>query len=414
MRRFERIYDVVEPAEDYRRGGYHPVHLHDIYNQRYSVIGRLTFGQFSTVWLADDQSLQQHVALKILKSDASKDSKELAVFLHLSAVKPDHPGKRHVLELLDYFTHDGPNGTHLCLVLPVMVSDGKGMTITGKPHQVAYIQSISKQLYRFSSYSRHYLQPANIMFSTVKASHSDILLEPPEISPVRWLEGSTADDSAPKYLIAMQRRRGQLDGADVSELLVKVGNLGGVMQGEEFSNKPVTPTALRAPELIHQNAWNAGIDVWALGCLVCSPGPLNTITPCDSRKVFELATNEPLFPLGTFGLSAEQINEEHLGLISQMLNENGQMDEAFVKHLKDRLPPNFGARNIHCLASFLWSMLQQDPQKRMSTAELLSHLFFCWRSLELKNTTGLTLFDLQPEIQSFSIPIGSITANARG
>lgn len=55
MRRFERIHDVVEPVEAYRRGGYHPVHLHDIFNQRYEVIGKLAYGQFSTVWLANDQ-----------------------------------------------------------------------------------------------------------------------------------------------------------------------------------------------------------------------------------------------------------------------------------------------------------------------------------------------------------------------
>lgn len=55
MRRFERIYDVVEPIEEYRCGGYHPVHLSDVFNERYQVIGKLAFGQFSTVWLVKDQ-----------------------------------------------------------------------------------------------------------------------------------------------------------------------------------------------------------------------------------------------------------------------------------------------------------------------------------------------------------------------
>jgi serine/threonine-protein kinase SRPK3 len=54
MRRFERIYDVVEPVEEYRAGGYHPVHLGDIFHQRYHIIGKWAFGQFSTVWLARD------------------------------------------------------------------------------------------------------------------------------------------------------------------------------------------------------------------------------------------------------------------------------------------------------------------------------------------------------------------------
>lgn len=55
MRRFERIYDVVEPVEEYRAGGYHPVHLNDLFQGRYQIVGKLAFGQFSTVWLARDQ-----------------------------------------------------------------------------------------------------------------------------------------------------------------------------------------------------------------------------------------------------------------------------------------------------------------------------------------------------------------------
>ncbi|EDN02332.1 predicted protein [Histoplasma mississippiense (nom. inval.)] len=47
------------------------------------------------------------------------------MLLKLSAPGLDHPGKGHVIELLDYFEHDGPNGTHLCLVLPAMISDGE-------------------------------------------------------------------------------------------------------------------------------------------------------------------------------------------------------------------------------------------------------------------------------------------------
>lgn len=58
----------------------------------------------------------------------------------------DHPGKRHVIELLDHFYHTGPNGTHLCLVFPVMISDGGALTISGNPQEAGYIRAISSQL----------------------------------------------------------------------------------------------------------------------------------------------------------------------------------------------------------------------------------------------------------------------------
>lgn len=84
--------------------------------------------------------------LKILKADPSKDSKELPILLHLSNSSLEHPGKKHVLELLDYFEHNGPNGTHLCLVLPVMISDGEVMTVQENPRQANYVRAISKQI----------------------------------------------------------------------------------------------------------------------------------------------------------------------------------------------------------------------------------------------------------------------------
>ena len=44
----------AESPTGYRPGGYHPVHLGDIYCERYSVINKLGFGIHSTVWLARD------------------------------------------------------------------------------------------------------------------------------------------------------------------------------------------------------------------------------------------------------------------------------------------------------------------------------------------------------------------------
>ena len=45
----------AEPLERYRRGGYHPTHLGDIFKDgRYKVIHKLGWGGYATVWLARD------------------------------------------------------------------------------------------------------------------------------------------------------------------------------------------------------------------------------------------------------------------------------------------------------------------------------------------------------------------------
>ena len=38
----------------YHPGGYHPVHLGDVFNDRYVIVRKLGYGQYSTVWLARD------------------------------------------------------------------------------------------------------------------------------------------------------------------------------------------------------------------------------------------------------------------------------------------------------------------------------------------------------------------------
>ena len=50
------------------------------------------------------------------------------------------------MQLLDHFEHKGPNGVHLCLVFPVMLSDGEVMTVREKLRHPGYVREISKQI----------------------------------------------------------------------------------------------------------------------------------------------------------------------------------------------------------------------------------------------------------------------------
>ena len=52
--RFRSTGISSEWAESYHLGGLHPVHLDDVFNNRYRVIRKLGNGAFATVWLAVD------------------------------------------------------------------------------------------------------------------------------------------------------------------------------------------------------------------------------------------------------------------------------------------------------------------------------------------------------------------------
>ncbi|GAA6012204.1 hypothetical protein JCM10207_002759 [Rhodosporidiobolus poonsookiae] len=111
--------DEEEKLSDYEAGGYHPVRIGDVYgpNDRYEIVRKLGWGHFSTVWV------NKHVALKVVKSATHYTETALDEIKLLQRVvesNPAHPGRRHVVSLLDHFTHRGPNGTHVCMVFEVL------------------------------------------------------------------------------------------------------------------------------------------------------------------------------------------------------------------------------------------------------------------------------------------------------
>lgn len=113
-----------EDSEDYCKGGYHPVHVGETYNNgKYIVVRKLGWGHFSTVWLSRDTSTGKHVALKVVRSAAHYTETaidEIKLLNKVVQANPDHPGRRYVVSLLDSFEHKGPNGVHVCMVFEVL------------------------------------------------------------------------------------------------------------------------------------------------------------------------------------------------------------------------------------------------------------------------------------------------------
>ncbi|KAL2758314.1 hypothetical protein ACRALDRAFT_1030062 [Sodiomyces alcalophilus JCM 7366] len=113
-----------EDSEDYCKGGYHPVQIGEKFKDgKYTVVRKLGWGHFSTVWLSRDNTTNKHVALKVVRSAAHYTETavdEIKLLNRIVQANPDHAGRKHVVSLLDSFEHKGPNGTHVCMVFEVL------------------------------------------------------------------------------------------------------------------------------------------------------------------------------------------------------------------------------------------------------------------------------------------------------
>lgn len=147
--------DEDEGEAGYKPGGYHPVKVGEVYNQRYVVIKKLGWGHFSTVWMVKDRKViatanslksagqNQFFAIKVQKSaehytEAAMDEVELldcvaSVRKQCEAAagvaSTDIDGvtssqivehSKHVAILHDSFFHTGPNGRHMCMVFTML------------------------------------------------------------------------------------------------------------------------------------------------------------------------------------------------------------------------------------------------------------------------------------------------------
>ncbi|KAK6457641.1 kinase-like domain-containing protein [Scheffersomyces xylosifermentans] len=149
--------DEVNPADeedlkDYVPGGYHTCFIGENYkNGKYTLVRKLGWGHFSTVWLARDNDKHSHVAMKIVRSakhytETAID--EIKLLDKVTTSDMHHPGHKHVIQLLDTFTHKGPNGVHVVMVFEVLGENLLGL-IRRYKHRgipVVFVKQIAKQL----------------------------------------------------------------------------------------------------------------------------------------------------------------------------------------------------------------------------------------------------------------------------
>ncbi|KAF8903653.1 kinase-like protein [Gymnopilus junonius] len=226
-----------EPQHRYEPGGYH------------SVIGKLGWGQYSTVWLVQDTHNEKLVAMKILVGDMDIPDKkgdwdELGILKILRDTNPQSPGYHHVCRLLDDFTLKGPNGNHTCLVLEAMgLSVLDVYHVLRGPMPLPLLKRVSKHLLSALSYLH---DECGIIHTDIKGDNILMTGKPLE-------EGQADLELDEEYLMSTE---------------FKLSDFGAANKMSNRFAQMIQPESLRAPEVIIGAEWDTKADIWNLGCII--------------------------------------------------------------------------------------------------------------------------------------------------
>ncbi|KAK9369387.1 kinase-like domain-containing protein [Lipomyces kononenkoae] len=253
------LLHTEEKLSRYQPGGYHPVNLGDTFKDgRYKIHHNLGWGGFSTVWLAKDRKRKQWVSMKIMTADSTSQSQELRNLQLLARHAEGSLCSKYVAQLLDEFLHQGPNGTHQCLVFELL---GPSVdAVVGDYHESGdffepeTILRLSEQLLQAISFiheagyahgdisSRNVVFTCNYLSQLTEKNLFNVLGTPePE-------ELARLDDDEDLRII------------DLGEAF---------LQGAE----PTTlaqPGSLQAPETIFTDSFDYRLHLWRAGCVIYS------------------------------------------------------------------------------------------------------------------------------------------------
>nr|POE54246.1 isoform 3 of srsf protein kinase 1 [Quercus suber] len=110
----------AEDPDRYQHNGLHPLMIGDMLSDgRYKIIHKLGSGSFATVWLARDELQERYVSLKVLSVDTPVECKEMQLLKAITNASTTHVGRLFVVQFLDSFIIEGPNGNHWCVVTKV-------------------------------------------------------------------------------------------------------------------------------------------------------------------------------------------------------------------------------------------------------------------------------------------------------
>ncbi|KAG6291535.1 hypothetical protein E4U46_001012 [Claviceps purpurea] len=378
----------AESLDRYEPGGYHPVALGDVLKDgRYKILHKLGWGGHATTWAAKDQKDDRYVAVKIMVSKI-EESRELKMLRALSALPKDHPGSSYVNQMLDHFTHVGPNGTHNCLVLELV-----GPNVAEFVEYYRMNNRLPAKLAKL--FAKQTLQGLDFL-ATNNIGHGDLhtgnlaIVVPGldalneedfitrlgkfETGAVTKLDDGPWAPNVPTEII----RPALFQGQDIMAApcpSIKIIDFGEAFFGDDAPSTLKTPRVLQAPEIVFGDQLDLRVDLWSAGCLIFDL--VSGYRPLDAWwSQFNLVRQ-------MIAATSEELPSRWQAKWRAMQREKARGDggPTLQKWLEqvyfhDENDAEFTMEEIACVTKAIAGLLRLEPSLRATARESLAHNWF--------------------------------------
>ncbi|CAG8973431.1 hypothetical protein HYALB_00006457 [Hymenoscyphus albidus] len=392
-----RVYPIVkfplistsEKVEEENFGieRYYPTRIGEVLSSRYQVVGKLGFGNSSTVWLARDLQAHRHVAVKIFTND-SKDTDEIAIYKHLSRGNTSSLGYRYIRTAMDSFELVSRGLKHPCLVHePLWDSLRTILERSGRDRLTEELLRINLQrlflALDFLHMDRKLIHTGCYHDSLSFHIKSDNILHLIEDTSILGaFEEAEFSQPSPRKNAADREiyisRMLDMPKSIGEPVLCDFGN---AADGTKVNNYDAYPDVYRCPEVMFGFPWSYSADIWNVGAMIWDifegkhlvsgqdPKKGRYMTRAHLRELISIIGPPPLELIKRGRRSAE------------WFDENGKWLEP-DENQPDRLPllasssleaveENLDGKDKEMFLNFVKSMLQWEPEKRKTARELL-------------------------------------------
>ncbi|KAI0010245.1 kinase-like protein [Xylariaceae sp. FL0662B] len=298
----KRPGEVVEDISDYTEGGHHPIHLGDILHDRFEVIHKLGQGGFAIVWLCFDNHYRDWKAVKVIAADDSdEDGPDLKPLdsLRSAGQKLSDWEANHIVLPSEHFWVNGPNGRHLCLVLPLLGPGLSTITRCEPRHMTTLLLQAGRGLQYLHRHGICHgdFTPNNILLrlKDTRDINKDKMLEllgTPQIEELRTISGELPGPRYPKYVVCPVDDISCLGVTDE----VAIVDFGGSFHVDNPPDFVGIPNKYAAPEARFRLKPGFSSDVWALACSMMEIR-VGKILLGDSQPEYIRALEDLLGPL---------------------------------------------------------------------------------------------------------------------